>query len=94
MNIRFLLSLFAFTLALLGVQGQNKEFIHIQVGDYEVVDGLPLYTEQIALGHTAASAFDVQVVYPEYVPLTTSERALLKTIPEKSDDEGDYRLSQ
>lgn len=94
MNIRFLLSLFAFTLTLLGVQGQNKEFIHIQVGDYEVVDGLPLYTEQIALGHTAASAFDVQVVYPEYVPLTTSERALLKTMPAKSDDEGDYRLSQ
>ncbi len=94
MNIRILLSLCAFAFSLLCGQAQNKEFIHIAVGDYEVVDSIPVYTEQIPLGETAASAFDVQLVYPEYTPLTAGERALLKTMPVHGLADGDYRLEQ
>ncbi|RRD80440.1 type IX secretion system sortase PorU [Alloprevotella sp. OH1205_COT-284] len=91
---RKLFSLFLFVFAALSLQAQNREFIHINVGDYEVVDHIPVFSEQINLGVTTIEAFNVELIYPEYAPLTASEKKLLSEMQKKGKTHGGYELEK
>lgn len=76
--IKNLIFAFLFSLTALVVGAQTREFIHIQVGDYTIVDRLPPFTEEVNLGQISHSNFDVEIVYPEYTALTSKEKELVK----------------
>lgn len=76
----------------LGLHAQEREFLHIDVQDYRVVDSLPIFTHEIRLGKDIGDHFDVQLLYPEYSPLKTSERKVLQQMLRKGRTDGGWHL--
>lgn len=55
------------------------DFVHITAADYVVNDSLPLFTQEVSLATDVAKA-EVELVYPEYAPLSSEERRWLPRI--------------
>lgn len=92
MHIRpYLLSLLFSASALVG-HAQAQDFIHIQADDYTVVDSLPVYLHEIPLGMTAMTDYAVELLYPEYVPLTADEKKYIPQLEAKK--EGHLEVKQ
>lgn len=91
---RNLISVILSLMSVLLVQAQSREFIHIDVGNYEVVDHMPVFTEEVNLGVTRHTDFKVELLYPEYVSLTEPEKALLSEMQKRGLTDGGYHLEK
>lgn len=76
------------TLLHLAAMGQGRDFLHIEVQDYRVVDSLPLFTHEIKLASPTSIVTGVEVLYPEYATLTPKERQILKLMLAKGRKDG------
>lgn len=85
----FLIATFALT-----SEAQSRDFLHIDVRDYKVVDSVPVFTHEIKLGELPEKEYDVKVLYPEYATLTPPERQLLKQMLQKGRTDGGLHLQQ
>lgn len=92
--IKNLIFAFLFSLTALVASAQAREFIHIQVGDYAVVDRLPSFTEEVNLGQTSHSDYNVEIVYPEYTALTAKEKELVKEMEAAGFGDGSLHLEK
>lgn len=93
MKFTTLIAFFFISLFVTVAQSRHREFVHITVSDYEVIDSLPVFTEEIPLGDLAGDQFDVQILYPEYTKLMPSEKRILATMLKKGASKGELQLT-
>lgn len=66
------------------VAADSTDFIELSKEDYPIAEGkLPYYHAQIPMGKDKGASFKVRIEYPEFAPLTATERNALKALQDE-----------
>ncbi len=80
--------------AAFSLSAQQSDFVHIDVHDYTLVDSFPAFTKEVPLGTLQADDYKVELLYPEYIPLTREERKWAQRLEAVGVGCDDFRMEQ
>ena len=70
------------SLATLPAMADEQAFYHITAQQCSVIDSIPVFTEELRPTQSAGN-YRIELLFPEYRELTSTERALIPTLRSK-----------